>query len=291
MHPPAPPPLERAGVAIVGLGLLGGSLGSALHGRCARRIGVVEPGDEQNAAAACAAGIVDDVLELDEAVAVADMVLLCTPVATVLDLLPRVAAAARPGAVVTDVGSTKAAIVQAMRDAGGEAQFLGGHPMCGGTTAGLSAIDPEMFRGAPWALCPVEPDAAQEPSLVLELLQAVGAVPVRIGADEHDRTVAVTSHLPYALAQALVHLHQERVAGDTRAAQLAGRGWSGATRLAAGDVAMWRDVLVTNREHLTDAIAALVAQLQQLARVLDQDADGSSELQAWLERGFPHRTG
>lgn len=244
--------LDGATVAIVGVGLVGGSLGLALGGRCARRVGVVDAGDERAARDAQLLGAVDEVAGLEAAIPAADIVVLATPVRTTIELLPRIAQLARPGTLVTDVGSTKAAIVAAMRAAGGNATYAGGHPMAGGVTPGVANATASLFEGATWVACPVPGhDAALE--RVHELARAVGATPRTMEAAEHDRAAALVSHLPYVLARSLVRRLGER----PDAGPLAAAGWRRATQGAAGDEAMWRDILETNAGAIADELDAL----------------------------------
>lgn len=273
-------------VAIIGIGLLGGSLGLALAGRCARRIGVVEEGDAATARAAIDRGVVDGVETLEDAVGVADIVVLATPVRTIIKLLPAVAQLVRDDTLVTDLGSTKSQIVAVMEGAGGAGVFVGGHPMCGGTAHGIEHADASLFVGATWALCPARDDGDEDGGDAVargaELAAAVGARPLQLSAEEHDRAAALTSHLPYVVAQALVHVVAERATQRPGADRLAASGWARATEAASGDVAMWRDVLTTNAAPIVDAIDVLRAELGELATTLREHPAG---VEAWLLEG------
>lgn len=275
---PTPGWLAASTVAVVGLGLLGGSLAAALEGRCRRRVGVVRPGDHETARLALASGVVDEVQPLAGAVAGADVVVLAAPVRSIIAMLPDVAASARPGTLVTDVGGSKSAIVEAMREAASSAPgvlFVGGHPMCGGTTRGLSAIDAGMFTGARWALCALEEHAAP---LALDhacdLVRTVGAEPLVTPAAEHDRAVALVSHAPRVLATSLAETLAGRPGGDRElATALAGRGWAGATRLALGDAQMWSDAIETNAAQVAAVARELAGRLRDVANELDHAND------------------
>ncbi|MCW2928645.1 MAG: prephenate dehydrogenase [Thermoleophilia bacterium] len=261
------PELPDATVVIVGVGLLGGSLGRALSGRCAQRIGVVEDDDRDTARTAVALDAVDTVEPLAEAMAAADIVVLATPVGTTLQLLREVDRLVGPGTLVTDLGGAKGVIVEAMAQLRDDVEHVGGHPMCGGTTAGVGASDPAMFIGARWAVCPVargaEGDGMGAAARLSQVVEAVGADPVVVDAGEHDRAVALVSHLPRVVAAQLVDCRESiQDAGDRELATiLASRGWRGATRLAAGDEAMWDDVLAANADALAPQLRALAARL------------------------------
>ena len=286
-------------VVIVGPGLVGGSLGLALEGQCARRIGVVRPGDEVGAGAVIERAAVDDVLALEDAIPLGDLVVLATPVETAIELVPRIAPLLREGAVLTDVASTKRDVMVAMQEAAAGAAdafvAIGGHPMAGGVAAGVEHARGDLFRDATWAICaPSDDDAggddgdaavarrdaqASGRALVEQLVVAVDATPVHLDPATHDAIVARTSHLPYVLAQALVH-----AVGDVDAHGLSGVGLAGATRLAAGDVTMWGGILRTNADQVLRAIADLQA---SLAEVSSRIAAGGplGELDSWLTAG------
>lgn len=252
--------LRDATVAIVGVGLLGGSLAYALEGRCARRIGVVGPGEDPDAALRA----VDEVRTLEAAVAEADVVVLATPVRTIVELVPRVATLAKPGTLVTDLGSTKGAVVAAMTRAARErpdVAFAGGHPMRGGVQSGVEHASADLFEGAPWLLCPVATMGEDGIGRAGELARAAGAEPIVMSCDEHDPALALVSHLPYVVASALA----ERLAARPDAQPLAGTGWQRITAGAGGDEAMWQDILATNATAIADELDELAATLADRA--------------------------
>ena len=276
--------LHDATVAIVGLGLMGSSLGLALDGRCARRIGA----DTSNVASGRARelGAVDEVRPATEAVAGADVVVLAMPVHGIVQVARELAPHLRDGALLTDLGSTKEAICDTFDEL--DAASIGGHPMCGREQSGPDAARADLFEDATWALCPTlgTDDAALQRAR--ELARAVGAHPVRIDRAAHDRAVAVASHLPYVTAQALA-----AVAGDANAATdgdvslLAASGFASATRTARGSVDMWGDVLATNAPNVRAAIAAMRTELDRIAAALDEHDQLVDELRvgpAALER-------
>jgi prephenate dehydrogenase len=264
--------LRDATVAIIGLGLMGGSLGRALDGHCARRIGADR--DAATAARALQLGAVDEVAGDAEACAShADLLVLAMPVGQVIEDAPALAAQLPAGAVLTDLGSTKAAVCGTFDQLPGHVAAVGGHPMCGRAGGGIDAADGELFRGARWVVCPTArttPDAQQ---LVEALARAVGADPIVLDPSIHDRAVATASHLPYVIAQALVGaLADADAATDGAASTLASTGFAGATRLAAGGVDMWRDILLTNAPNVRTSLAELRARLDAIESVLDDPA-------------------
>ena len=191
-------------VAIAGVGLIGGSFALALRraGFSGRILGISSPATIERA---LELGVIDEGLPMAEAVGRADLVYLAQPIQRIIECLPEVEQAARPGTLVTDAGSTKRSIVDAARRTLRKAQFLGGHPMAGKESRGVESADAALFDGRPYVLTPesaaeLETPAAQN---FREMVQQIGARPVVVSADEHDRLVAFTSHLPQMASTAL----------------------------------------------------------------------------------------
>ncbi|MDQ2806366.1 MAG: prephenate dehydrogenase [Chloroflexota bacterium] len=274
--------LGEATVAIVGLGMMGGSLAVALRGaastarHCKQVIGIVRHADTLP----LARHYVDQATTDLVAVAAADIVVLATPARTILRLLPQVAALLRPGTLLTDLGSSKAEIVRVMSTLPQGILTIGGHPMCGKESGGLAAADARLYVGAPFVLCPVpgQPDAAIVQATALA--QAVGARPRVLDAARHDQAVAAISHLPYAMAVATVLAAEAQAAasGDLLW-QLAAGGFRDTTRVAGGEIAMWTDILLTNRAAvLTQLAQAGVALAALTTAVAQEDEAGLTAL-------------
>jgi prephenate dehydrogenase len=270
-------------IAMLGLGLIGGSVARALRSR--------EPGgwsiaawtpDGTGPGLAVVDGLVDEATsDPQAAISGAALIVLAAPPVAALGLLDDLAGpwrqAIAPNAVVTDVASTKTAMV--LRATALGLPFVGGHPMAGRETSGFAAATDDLFVDRPWVVVPGADVTAVE--RVETLARAVGARPIRMGAAEHDAAVAGISHLPLIVAAALV----ESVAGGSDgpaadwpvASSLAASGWRDTTRLARGDVTMGTDIALTNAP-------AIAARLDALRRVLD-------DWSAALERpGGPDRT-
>jgi prephenate dehydrogenase len=253
--------------AIVGVGLIGGSLGLAWRrsGHFARVVGVER--DAERSRAALASGAVDEATtDLARGVAGADLVVLAAPVRACLALLPAVARAASPGAVITDVASTKADLLAAV-PAG--AIFVGGHPLAGSERSGVEAAAADLFRGATWVLTPASATPAWAVARVAAAVRAAGAEPRIMEASEHDRRVALVSHLPQAVAVALA------AAADGEALTLAARGFRDMTRLAESSPAVWADVFATNRGQVLAAIDAFQAALGRLRDAIAAGEDAA----------------
>lgn len=251
------PSIGTARVAIVGLGLMGGSLALALRGHCRTLMGV----DADAAARALAhqRQVVDLVTDdPGEALPRADLVILATPVRAILDLIRRLPTLHPGPAIVLDLGSTKREIVQALDDLPPRFDPLGGHPMCGKEVSGLTHAEATLYEGAAFAFTPLPRTSTRARHLATELARTVGAHPVWLDPETHDRHVALTSHLPYLLSAALT------LATPPAAIPMIGPGFRGATRLAASHPTMMTDILTTNRDHIREALDEFRRQLEIL---------------------------
>ena len=265
-------------VAILGVGLLGGSLG--LRWRQQRAVAEVVGFSRSRPSAerGLALGALDVVApDLESAVSGADVVVLCAPVMACLELGPRIAALAEAGCLITDVCSTKAAMEAAMvralaaRGPRPGPLFIGGHPMAGAERGGVEAADPYLFEQAVWVLCPPAgtPPAAVDP--LAALVEATGAHPVRLDAGVHDRRVAAVSHLPQLAAVALAETVGGGEERDPGLLALAGGGFRDTTRIAQSPSEMWLDVLTTNTGPILEEFDRYTAGLARLRQAV---ADG-----------------
>lgn len=263
-------------VAILGLGLMGGSLAAALRrGDAATWITgydldpeVSARGEQLDLLDAAAAGA-------EQAARHADVVVLASPVGAMPDLLAQIAGALEPAAIVTDLGSTKAGLVTAARSALGPAfeRFVPAHPIAGGERAGLEFADPDLFRGCTVVITPESETRADAVERVEQMWHSCGAKVVSMSAGEHDLMLASVSHLPHVLAFALV----AQIAGQPdgqRRLLLAGPGFRDFTRIAASSAVLWRDIALANREPLGEQLRELIAQLQRIDRALTEGDGG-----------------
>jgi len=265
------PLFERA--AIVGLGLMGGSLGLALRGAALSEVVVGYDASPGVAARATARGAIDLAGgSLAETIAGADLVVIATPTLAAEQILRAVAdqmGHLAPDVVVTDVCSVKAPLVAlatalAQQSPDLTRRFVGGHPMAGSERAGIAAATDALYRGARWALTPTPQTAPDALAQTRALVVALGAEALELDAQAHDDAVAGVSHLPLAVAVALT----ETLAADDdwpTLARLAAGGYRDTTRVAASDPLMWRDILLANRAALLarlDAFSATLARLR-----------------------------
>jgi prephenate dehydrogenase len=276
-------------VAIVGTGLIGASFGLAL-----RKAGfdgaILGVSSERAIADALAAGAIDRGATLAEAAAEADLIFLSQAIGRILDTIRRLDPLLRPGALVTDAGSTKNEIVDLARQFIRRGQFLGGHPMAGKEKRGASAGEENLFRGRTWVLTPDEPAELETPAAkeFRGWLERMGARIVVLDSDEHDRAVAFTSHLAQISSTALASAVSEGLA-DRRLLQVAGPGLSDMTRLALSSYELWRDILATNYEHIDRALSRYIQKLEHMrenlrSRQLEEEFRQGADLAAHLRR-------
>lgn len=242
----SPPPFAR--VAIIGVGLVGGSIAKAAVRRWpAVEIVAVETGDSASK------------------VAKSDLVVLAAPVLANIARLAELPSHLPPGAVVTDVSSTKRLIVAAA-GAIPSLTFIGGHPMAGNAHGGSANARSDLFEGRPWILTP---GAGQTTALqrVEEFVGGLGGVPHIMTPELHDRFVGAVSHLPQLTASALMHV-VGKLAGDA-GLEIAGRGLHDTTRLAASPADIWKDNAATNADVLRDALDTLIATLEEMRDSLE----------------------
>jgi prephenate dehydrogenase len=255
-------------LSLVGLGLLGGSVAKAARGLGLADEIVAVGRDRERLEPALRDGMVDRITtDLADGVGGADFCLLATPVATLAALLPAVWAALPADAVLTDVGSTKAAIVRAAErlGEGRPLAFVGSHPMAGSEQAGYRVSRPDLFRGATVILTPTERTDSHAVKRVGAFWEALGGRLVTLDPLTHDRATAAISHLPHLVADALV---DAVVRMDPRFFEVAGRGFKDTTRIAASDARVWREIFQENRAGLTEALGAFRAALDHLEALL-----------------------
>lgn len=259
--------LRDAHVAIVGLGLMGASLGYDLRGRCRRVTGVVRRAEAVGQAVA--AGCVDDaVLDGSVALAEADIIVLAAPVRTILRQIEMFGPLLKPDAILIDLGSTKAEICRALDALPPHVQAIGGHPMCGKETGGLAAAEPGLYRGCTFVLCPLSRTTIDAQALIEEMLSVIGAHSLVLDPARHDRLVAAISHLPYLTACALVGHARSVAETDATVWEVAASGFRDSSRVAASDVEMLLDILLTNREAVLAAVDSFMGQMNGLRTAL-----------------------
>ena len=269
-------------VAILGLGLIGGSLGFALRERgLADAVAGYDPLPGRAERARERGAITETAASPDEAARGADLVVLAAPVGAIPALLAAIAPALDPAALVTATGSVKRTVCRA---AAGRAphtptlpdpsRFVGGHPMAGREQSGIEAAEPALFEGRAWCLTPDRATDSAALARIEALVHALGAVPTIMDAERHDLLVGGVSHLPLAAAAMLVSTITASPAGQ-RALELAAGGFRDTTRVASGDPIMARDIMLANADLIAGWLDAYIEALTKLqASILAGDADG-----------------
>ncbi|HEY1789595.1 MAG TPA: prephenate dehydrogenase/arogenate dehydrogenase family protein [Verrucomicrobiae bacterium] len=257
-------------ITIVGVGLLGGSIGLAARKfRIAGEIaGYVRR--EKTAVECERAGATDyATTDLAAAVSNSDLVILCTPLAQMRSLVEQFQPALKRGAIVTDVGSVKADVVRELESliAKTGAYFVGSHPMAGGERMGVSAAREDLFQNAVCVLTPTYKSHAGAVRKLERFWKSIGAQVLKLPPEQHDLFVSRTSHLPHVIAAALANLvlSPDQPKGQ---AQLCANGFRDTTRIASGSPEMWRDISLANRKHLASAVGAFISELQRFQRAL-----------------------
>ena len=266
--------MEFPKITLVGVGLLGGSVGLAVkqRGVAGQVIGYVRRAE--SVGECLDAGAVDAATQdLSEALDGSALVILCTPVGDIADMAARLKPHLAADAVITDVGSVKATVVRAVE--GVLPRFVGSHPLCGSEKAGVSHARGDLFEDAACAVTPTGQSDAAAVEMVSGFWTALGGKVVSLTAEEHDAIVARTSHLPHVVASALVNAVLARPrAGES---EFLGTGFRDTTRLASGSPPMWRDIALTNAEDIARSIDDLQTELEQLKIALSAKDAGSLE--------------
>lgn len=256
-------------VAILGVGLIGGSIGLGLRrrGLAERVIGIGRRLESLRVAREMGA-ITSATLVPGEGVAEADLVIVCTPVGRIVEDVKSVAPHCRPEALVTDVGSTKAEIVAGV---GAElphgVRFIGSHPLAGSEKSGPAAAESDLFVDRVVIVTPDEATPPGDLEALCGFWRGLGARVVQMPADAHDRALAATSHLPHVVAAALAAATPEELLGLTAG------GWSDCTRIASGDPELWRQILATNRESLLASLTRFEEQLAAFRTAIEHRGD------------------
>ena len=268
MKPAAPSPTntEWPTVAIVGVGLIGGSIGLALQARrLAGRVIGIGRSAASLAAARRAKVVTETAVDLAAAAAEADLVVVATDVGTITTLLDRIDEAVRPGTLITDAGSTKASIVAAWekRRRTRCGRFVGSHPIAGSHKSGPAAADAALFEGRIAVVTPARATPAADAEAIGGFWAALGSTVFMIDPKEHDKLLAATSHAPHLIAAAIA------LATPAAARQFTAGGWRDTTRIAAGDPELWADILLYNAAQVAKALARIATGAEKMLAAIE----------------------
>jgi len=269
-------------VTIIGLGLIGGSIGLALRRGRGRKWEVVGYSRRQETVAtALDLGAIDrGEANLRDAVGQASLIIIATPVMTMKKILSDIAPYLPAGCIVTDVASTKVNVMRwAEEMLPPTVDFVGGHPMAGKETYGIQAANADLFRGCVYCLTPSQKASRESVGTVVGMVKRLGGTPFFIDAQEHDDLVAAISHLPMLISAALVSSTTEDPSWSNKMSRLAASGYHDVTRLASGNPEVNADICLTNREAIIKWIDEFIAELQRYRQLV---ADGDKRLEEAL---------
>ena len=262
--------LRDSKIAIIGLGLMGGSLALALKGKCAAIYGI----DSHPATIelALAKGMVDQA-DTDPAKLLpqADLVILATPVPAILSFIPKLPSFIQNPCIVLDLGSTKRNIVQTMSTMPERFDVLGGHPVCGKEKLGLENADSDIYRNALFIVTPLERTSLRAKSAIKQIISAIGAHLMEMNPEDHDRSLAFTSHLPFLISSALVQSVPQELS------ELIGPGFRSTSRLAGTPSQMMMGVLQSNRANILLAVRKFQEELASIEVALSTKNDSLLE--------------
>jgi prephenate dehydrogenase len=259
-------------VAVLGVGLIGGSIGLAVRQRLDASVIGFDPASETLDAALEIGALEERAGSAAEACEGAELVFCAAPVATLPELARGALSAVGEECVVTDVGSTKREIVSSL---GADERFIGGHPLAGAETSGVENARAELLDGARWYLTPTSSTGGMLYDRLQRTLAEIGARPQAIEAEAHDRLMATVSHLPHVIANVLVAQAASELAAGSERMPEAGPSLRDTTRVAGANPEIWGDIFASNRESLAAAIDATVERLQQASALIaegDRDA-------------------
>jgi prephenate dehydrogenase len=275
--------------ALIGTGLIGGSIGIALREKHLVKVIYGYDSDPESGAAAVEKGAIDFVADSTlDAVRDADLVILAVPVMSTLQLLKEIIPAVGSGAVITDVGSTKGSIMAAVEQMlPPNVHFIGGHPMAGSEESGITGADPALLENAIYVLTPGLSTPPEAIDRLTEMFEKAGAQPLMLDPLAHDRAVASISHLPHIVAAALVQSVVGAASEHELVHTLAAGGFRDSTRIALGNPDVWRDICISNRWALLAALKRFKVKLDTMEKALAEPKPDS--IKEYLQQARDYR--
>lgn len=260
-------------IAILGLGLIGGSLALALQEKAlAEEIIGLDRNEESIQTALEKGAIKWGTTDFIQGVKDADLVILATPVGVIKEVLQQIILYLKPGCIITDVGSTKQKVVEEVEKLlPPQIFFVGGHPMTGSEQSGMKAAKGSIFQGATYLVTPTEKTNQQALIALKELIGCLGCQVIEMSPQEHDLAVASVSHLPHIVAVSLVDLVGRLSIGNANLLNLAAGGFRDTTRVASSHPIMWRDICLTNKEGLLEIIEQFEDVLLETKKIILQE--------------------
>lgn len=268
-------------IAIVGVGLLGGSIGYILKkkGFASKVIGIGR--NRERLKKAVELGAIDSFsLDFDETLSVVDILIVAVPVTMISSFVKRAAPYLKEGAIITDVGSTKKSVTEEVEAIlPGHLRFVGGHPMAGSEKTGVEALDPYLFENAYYVLTRSSKTDSEAFNLVKRMVNNLDATCIEMDVDQHDMSVAMISHTPHVIAAAMVNCAERVDAGTNSVLSLAAGGFKDTTRIASGSPEMWVDICTTNKDKILNILDSLAIDINNFKQAIESgDRKGLKEL-------------
>ena len=275
-------------VCIIGLGLIGGSLSRALH----ERLGInditainrsIDPINQAIRDGSIARGFND----LNEYVWNSDIIFICTPVKRAINYIELIAQKVKPGCIITDVGSTKAEIIEYINAMPNPPCFIGGHPMAGTEKTGYVSSFVHLLENAFYVLSPSKSSTDYAMNLMIDIVKGIGALPVLLGANEHDKVTGSISHVPHIIASALVNLVKSTDSDDGKMQMLAAGGFKDITRIASSSPEMWENIVLSNKSQIKAILDSYIGIINKFKEYMD--SDDSERIYSFFEEAKNYR--
>lgn len=274
--------MKDKSVAIIGLGLIGGSLARALHERLGiNSITAVDRSIDSINQAMRDGNIRYGFTEVNEYVWNSDIIFLCTPVKHTIDYIRMLAGKVKPGCIITDVGSTKSEIIRYVNNLAEPLCFIGGHPMAGAEKTGYEAGSSHLFENAYYILTPGRTTSESCLECLLSIVRGIGGIPVVLDAEEHDKITGSISHVPHVIASALVNMVRELESADGKMQMLAAGGFKDITRIASSSPEMWENIVLSNGPQIRSLLDSFTEVLDRFKMYIDSAA--SKEIYSFFE--------
>ena len=261
-------------IGFIGFGLIGGSIAKGLKKVHPEYRIIVTSRSKAPLYEAQKQGVVDIVAtEVDNSFKNCDYIFLCTPVITITYYLQALKNVIKPECIITDVGSVKGYIHQAVHDAGLDSQFIGGHPMAGSERSGFNNSSDTLLKGAIYILTPTNESPADKLDWLKQTVEELGAIPVVMNYKQHDYAVAGISHVPHLISASLAILAKNNDDYENHMHTLAAGGFKDTTRIAASSPEMWEQICVTNRDAISTLLGKYIEELNIIKSHIDNDSD------------------
>ena len=267
--------MKRYKLGFIGLGLIGGSIARAVRRTMPETVIVAYNRTRASLVQAMQDGVINLASdEIGSGFPDCDYIFLCMPVSRNIEMLPALKAVMGPQCILTDVGSVKSSMHKAVQDCGLSAQFIGGHPMAGSERTGYANSSDRMLENAYYILTPGEGTAQARVQEFTDIVKTIGAIPITVSSEEHDRATAAISHLPHMIAYSLVNYVRENDNEEGLMRCIAAGGFKDITRIASSSPAMWESICLENKAQILDTIGGYREELDRLTEAIrDEDSD------------------